>query len=535
MLRRLSISNLAIIEGAQISFTPGLNVLSGETGAGKSIIVDALGLALGARADTGLVRAGADSALVTAEFEGQQIETLSRRVGGSRSVARIDGEPVTVQELAEAARALASIHAQHATQVLATPGAHLAALDRLLPGPAVTALAEYRAAFQERAALLVERDQLLANEREGARRQDMLTFQVKEIDSLALQPDETDRLHAERERLRHAQQIAEGIGLAASLLEDDEINVGDLLARALRSLESAARYDPSLGPLHRDLQGAAEAARAVARELQAAGALEADPRRLEAIESRLDAIEKVQRKYGATITEVLEYRDRAAAELAGLESSSERLADLEARRARLETVCDQLAAQLTDARAEAASTLEQGVARTLRDLAMAKAVFTVRLGPRTGQLGPGGRDEVEFWLAANPGEPAQPLDRVASGGELSRVMLAIAGVADPGTPTLVFDEIDSGIGGEAARAVGDRLRRVSRGRQVLVVTHLPQIAAFAENHLHVTKLTERGRTVVEVHRLEGEPRVEELARMLGGTRTDVALKHARELLGTSRP
>jgi len=280
---------------------------------------------------------------------------------------------------------------------------------------------------------------------------------------------------------------------------------------------------------------AAEAVRAVARELQAAGPQEADPRRLEAIEARLDAIDKVQRKYGATISEVLEYRNRAATELASLESSAERLASLEAGLARVESTCDRLAALLTSARTEAARVLERGVAQTLRALAMSKACFTVRLRPRADGLGPAGRDEVEFWLAANPGEPAHPLDRVASGGELSRVMLAVAGVADPGTPTLVFDEIDSGIGGEAARAVGDRLRRVAHGRQVLVVTHLPQIAAFAENHLHVTKLTERGRTVVEVRRLEGEARVEELARMLGGTRTDVARSHARELLRASAP
>jgi len=518
MLEALEAQNLAVIESVAVEFAPGLNVLTGETGAGKSLLVDALALLLGAKADPGLIRPGAEAALVTAWIDGK---AYSRRIG-SRSTPRIEGEVVTLSELAEAVGQKVALYAQHAAQSLTRREAQRRMLDSLVPEKILRA---YRAAFEAYKKTAAELAALKEAAREREHKLDLLRFQVQEIAEARLTPGEDEALLAERERLRHLDLLRERLAEAAELLIGEADAVG-AVGRAAAAVEAASRHDPELVPIARELESNEEALSALAREIEdRLLGLEADPERLAEVESRLAQIERLKRKYGDTIEAILAYQESAERQLAELENAEDRIAELSTR---LEQLAAELKAQghaLREARRQAKARLEVGVQEELHALGMPEATFQVDLVPLP-EPGPFGLEEVRFLLSANPGLPPAPLEKAASGGELSRTLLALLLTSGFGAETVVLDEIDAGVGGEAARALADRLARLAQTRQVIVVTHLPQIAARAERHFRISK--HRGRAVAE--RLEGEARIRELARMLSGGYEPEAIAHARALL-----
>ena len=521
MLERLEVQNLAVFPAAELELGPGLNVLTGETGAGKSLLVDALALLLGGRPGPGLVRPGAEAALVAAWIDGR---VYSRRIG-ARSTPRIEGEVVTLEELAEAVGARVALYAQHAAQSLARPQAQRAMLDALVPGELVDG---YRRAYRRRQALRDEVARLRRATREREQRLDLLRFQVAEIQAAAPDPEEEAELLRTRERLLHLETLRERLGEALGWLTGEADAVGGV-GRAARAVEAAARHDPELAPLAEELTGAEAALSALARELEdRLLGLEADPEALAAAEERLAVYRRLRRKYGDTVEAVLAHLAAALEELAELEAAEDRLEESEAALAEAERNLAEAAAALTQARKRAAGRLEAGTQRELAGLGLAGAVLEVALTPLP-EPGPHGAEEVRFRFSANPGLPPAPLEKAASGGELSRTLLALLLASGLDAETVVLDEIDAGVGGEAARALAERLARLARRHQVIVVTHLPQIAALAQVHYRVRK-DARG-AVAE--RVVGEARVRELARMLSGTYSAEALRHAEALLAVA--
>ncbi|WP_018111346.1 DNA repair protein RecN [Thermus igniterrae] len=517
MLLRLEVQNLAVIREAVLELSPGLNVLTGETGAGKSLLVDALSLLLGGKAE-GLLGPFGDSLLVTAFF---QERVLSRRVGG-RSTPRVDGEVVSLKELQEEAERWLSLHAQHTALALLSPRRQRELLDALL-SPSL--LAAYAEAYAHHQALLGEKRALEEALRAKGEREDLLRFQLKEIAEVHPRPGEDEELEREAERLRHLETLRERAGKAYALLAQG--GAVDRLQGAVRELRAGGRHDPALQALARDLEAALEGAQAVARELEDyLEGLEGDPERLSALEARLALLERLKRKYGPTLEAVLAYGERARAELAALEGGEERLWELEGALEEAKAALLEAGEALSKARQEAAQRLREGMEGELAELGFPHPRFRVDLKPLPDP-GPFGLEEVAFRFAPNPHLPPAPLSAL-SGGELSRVALALALLTGAEAPTVVFDEIDTGLGGETAWKVAERLARLAQTRQVLVVTHLPQIAARAHRHLRVVKEGE----AVRVEALEGEARVRELARLLSGQYTEAALSHARLLLET---
>uniref|UniRef100_A0A7C5VG08 DNA repair protein RecN n=1 Tax=Thermus caliditerrae TaxID=1330700 RepID=A0A7C5VG08_9DEIN len=519
MLLRLEVQNLAVIRQAALELGPGLNVLTGETGAGKSLLVDALALLLGAKAE-GLLGPFGDSLLVTAFFAGEEERVLSRRVG-ARSTPRVDGEVVSLKELQEEAERWLSLHAQHAALALLSPKRQRELLDALLP-PSL--LEGYREAYAHHQALLQEKRALEEALRSRSEREDLLRFQLREILEARPRPGEDQELAEEAEKLRHLEALRERAGKAYTALAEG--GTLDLLQGAIRELRAGGRFDRTLFALAEDLESALEGARAVARELEDyLEGLEGDPERLAALEARLALLERLKRKYGPSLEEVLAHAARAEEELAALQGGEERLEELErALRAARETLLERGEA-LSQARSQAAEALERGMEAELSALGFPQARFLVDLNPLP-EPSPQGLEEVAFRFSANAHLPPAPL-AAASGGELSRIALALALRTGAEAPTVVFDEMDTGVGGETAWQVAERLARLAETRQVLVVTHLPQIAARAHRHLRVRKEGQE----VRVEVLEGEERVRELARLLSGQYTEAALAHARLLLG----
>jgi len=532
VLLALELKDFAIIDELKVAFAPGLNVLTGETGAGKSILVDALTLLIGGRADARAVRTGAKSALIQGFFSGEDApEVLARRLQSSgRSTARLDGELVTVGELALTGARLVAIHGQHASQTLLESAEQRRLLDRLLSSKSQEALGRYGERYRAFTARSRELAELRERVRERARRLDILSFQVDEIDRAKLQPGEEARLQEALESLRHAERIVQGAGSALHHLSEGEVSAVDLLGSALRDLEAAGRYHPALRTLAGELQDALMSVQATSAEVaDFLSSFEAGAGELEALERRLSLIETLKLKYGDTVEAILAFREEAGRELGALQNAESDMSRLEAEREALERELTDLAAQLSAARQGAAARLSQEVTQQLRPLGMANAQFIAEVAPTDG-FTPSGKDAVTFFFSANLGEPPAPLAAVASGGELSRVMLALNVVTGSDLPTLTFDEVDAGLGGATARAVGGLLKRLAGEHQVLVVTHLPQVAAFADAHFRVEKLETDGRTVTRVTQLSGEAREAELARMLSGAVTPTALAHARELL-----
>ena len=557
MLREIRVRNFAVIDAVTAVFGPGLNVLTGETGAGKSMLIDAILLIRGARAQTDVIRTDAATATVEAVFDveprGPAAEVLDdaglaldhgqlvvrRELAHSgRHRAFVNDSPVTVGLLERLGDHLVEIHGQHEHQRLLEAARQLELLDRFgeadeLRDRVGELVAKHRAAKAE-----VERAR--AAERERAQREDLLRFQLSELDAARLRPGEEEELRAERRRLQHAGRLAAGLAEAGGLLSEDEGSATSRMHRAARVLRDLSRIDPAFAAPADAVDGAGallEDALAAIRTLREG--VTVAPGRIESIDERLDVLVRLRRKYGDTETVMLAFRDEAAAELERLGRHEEILAEQERMLGELHAELTEAAVALSERRRAAAERLAVEAERELSQLGMDRARFAIAVepGPLT-DVGPRGLDRVEFRLSANPGEELRPLARVASGGELSRTMLALKAVlarADR-VPTMIFDEVDAGIGGRVAAVVAQKLAKAAEGRQVLCVTHLAPIAARAGHHVRVSKVVRAGRTRVSAEVLDGEARVEEVARMVAGERvTDTARGHARELLGRPGP
>ncbi len=567
MLEELRVEDYALVDRLELSFSRGLNALTGETGAGKSILIDAVQAVLGRRAGADSVRQGRERAYIEAAFsvapdspaagllrelgymdEGDELLVLSREISaGGRSKCRINGRLVNLSQLAEVGELLVEIHGQHEGASLLVPARHLELLDALGGAEVGSLRTEVGELAAERRRLLDAIERLDTSARERLRREELLRFQVEEIASARLEPGEEERLEEEKARLAHAERLMQGASAAyAALYEGSETapSALDAAGGALRSLEQLVALDRGLQPavelLGQAVVGLQEAAHELRRYVEG---VEANPARLQEVEERLQLIASLKRKYGGSVEEVLAYFQRASEELAGLTREEESLEALRRRLAEVEERLADRASKLSDARRRAADRAAGEICRRLAQLAMPHARFEVQMrresdptgievdGERVA-VGPKGIDKVEFLFSANPGEPPRPLAKIASGGEMSRVMLAIKSVLAEIDPcdTLIFDEVDAGIGGRTADAVAEALWQLSRSRQVLVVTHLAQIASRADRHLAVEKRETGGTTEVSVAEVSGEERVREIARMLGGSGTPAGLQHAKELL-----
>lgn len=531
MLERIELRNFAIVDELGIDLEAGLNVLTGETGAGKSIVVDGLSVLIGERPDAAMIRVGSESALIQGMFRHAGMGSAGRRlVRDGRNTARIDGELVSVSELAERSGAEVAIFGQHASQQLLDAAAQREQLDRMLDEAGRDARARYRDAFEDYRRTGVELRRLQEAQRERARQLDMLRFQRDEIDRAALSPGEDDRLEHEARGLKHAERIVSGVARAVEMLASADPSATELLASAHREIDGAGRFHDQIATLAAELAEVVAGAQAVSAELEDfLEDFESDVSRLDKVEARISQIEGLKRKYGASLDEVLAFRSRLGEELTALESDESNLTRLETHLEALAGELESAGRALSIARHDAGKALAEGVARLLPRLAMPDARFEVSFEP-TGAFGADGRERIHFSFSANRGEPLASLAGVASGGELSRLMLAIHVVSGTDVPTVVFDEVDAGIGGQTARAVGELLRRIATERQVLVVTHLPQVAAYAHAHFAVAKEERGGRTVTRVARLDPEQREAELARMLSGALTEASRRNARELL-----
>ena len=560
MLLELAVTNYAIIDRLTLDFRPGFTALTGETGAGKSILIGAIDLLLGGRASADLVRTGEEEAVVEARFavgdepetrrivaeggfgDGDEIVVRRSLSRSGRGRATINGRMAPVSLLREVGTRLLNVYGQHEHQSLLDSARHLDLLD------AFGGHADLRAAVERDhgriAGLRADLARLEREGRERAQREDMLRFQIAEIERAGLRPDEEAELRERRNVLAHARKLREIAAEGEQVLYAEENAVHERLAAVSRRLDEAAAIDRDFDGARQAVHQAAllvEEARTRLREAEAR--LDFDPRELQEIEDRLALVQDLKRKYGADVAEVLAHLERCRAELLALSHSEERREELArefaAARARL---VDEAAA-LTQARKKAAERMAAALRKELASLEMRGAVFAAPVEPlsEAGEgldlegvvVGPRGADRVEFLLSANVGEEPRPLARIASGGELSRIMLAIKRVLERSerVPTLIFDEVDAGIGGQVAEVVGQKLAKVAADHQVLVVTHLPQIARWADHHLYVGKATRAGRTRTEVRALAGDERVREIARMLAGARiTDQALAHAREML-----
>lgn len=530
-LRELTVENLAVVERVRLPLSPGFTVLTGETGAGKSLVVDAMALVLGARASADQVRSGADAARVEAIFDappldpgdamadvvaaGDGLAIVRREVGADgRSIARVNDRTVTVGGLASLGTRLGEIHGQHDQQRLLEPAHQLALLDGF-GGHAtlVASVAEAHRAWRATVAAAVE---LLTDAHELARRMELLRHQVDEIAGAAPRSGEDAELEAQLRAAEHAETIARAAAEAVAALRDDG-GASDLLGAAERSLLGAAQHDERFTPLADRASGLAAEAAELARDAAAAGeGIDLDPNARAAAEERLALLYDLRRKYGDSLEAVIAFGSAAAAELERLENQEGERERLRAEEQRLRADLETRAADLARARGEAATRLSDAVNAELPPLGLPSGAFGVALEPV--EIGPSGGDRVTFTFAPNPGEPPRPLGRIASGGEASRLSLALKVVlaAADETPLLVFDEVDAGVGGRNASALGERLRQLSRYHQVLCVTHLPQVAAFADEHIVVGKRVSEGRTATEARTLDAEARAQELAAMLAG-------------------
>ncbi len=534
MLAELRVENLLLIERAELRLAPGLNVLTGETGAGKTVLAHALDLLLGGRARTGIVRPGAPEAYVEGVFEvGSEDVVLARRVGADgRTRAYVNGRSAAVGDLRELADGLLSFYGQHEHRKLTLASAQLDLLDGFCGTAQAARRAECGHAWRDLRDLHAALEEL--RERAGARERelDLLAFEIDEIERIDPSAAEHEELLGRRGRLRHVEALrGAAVGGASALEPEDGAGACALLAAAAGALDDVRGVDPALDELATRLHAALVETQDVAAELRRAGeGLDAAPGELEATEERLALLDRLARKHGGSIDAVLEHAERCRARRDELADAEVALEQMTERIAAAQAQYDALAEQLHDARAGAAGALADAVRGRLGALAMEGASFDISLAAR--EPGPAGADAAEMLIAPNPGVPAAPLRETASGGELSRVMLALLGAANAGgTTTLVFDEVDAGIGGHTAHAVAEQLRALADGRQIIAITHLPQIAAVGGRHFRIAKdaSVEPARTTVQ--ELASRELVGELVRMLGGQDGDVAARrHAKELL-----
>ena len=553
MLEHLHIRNVALIKESEISFGDGLNILTGETGAGKSMIIDSLQFALGGRAGKDFLRHGEKQAAVEALFSVQS-QALTEKLAengitpeedgtllitrtlseAGKSVCRINGSTVTVGMLKEIAEDMIDIYGQHEHQSLLNPVKHIRLLDRFCGAGFGEAMEEYKNSRQRLKDLEKQLTILIGDESQREQRMDMLLFQKEEIEAAELQEGEEDALLEQKKRLSSMERLIRLTGESVTLLYDGDDRAPsacDQLGDALAKLREAAEYDAALSPLADALADGYAAVEDCARELKReAEKQEADPEELERIEERLQLFYKLKRKYGGSIEAVLEFYEKAVQELEFLSNSSEKAAELFAEKEAEEKRLSALAETLTARRRATAEQVEEQIETALHDMEMKHARFHIQIEEKA-DWGADGKDKVEFLISANAGEPLKPLAKIASGGEMSRVMLALKTVlvdADE-IGTFIFDEIDTGVSGRTARRVGEKMRLLGGKRQLLCITHLPQIAAMADNHFLIEKESDAGETVTRVTALDEEGAVREVARLMNDV-TETTLAAARELL-----
>jgi DNA repair protein RecN (Recombination protein N) len=541
LLRFLSIRHLAVIDRLELEFAPGLNVLTGETGAGKSILVGAVGLLVGGRASAEMVRTGEDSAVVEAIFDaadGREILVRREVSAQGRSRAAVDNGLVTSAALREACGGLVDLHGQHEHQLLLDPAAHLDLLDEY-GGLASerSAVAETFAGWQR---LRSERDRLQMGEREKAARAEFLAFQLAEIERVAPRPGEDEELAGTRQVLANADKLQRLCGEAYDALYEGDHAVLAALGTVWRKLGNLAELDPRFSPYLDGRDGVKSQLEDLAFFLRSyASSIDASPQRLQEIEDRLALLERLKKKHGPTLGDVIVKADVLRGELHDLQHSSERAAELDRELETARQAYLRAGQSLSTGRRTAAATFARTLEKALIDLAMPRTRCEIRLTPVASETewSERGLECGEFYISPNPGEDLRPLARIASGGELSRIMLALKTLASTDAPgkTLIFDEVDAGIGGAVADVVGSRLQRLGDRFQVLCITHLPQIAAHGAAHFRISKRVKGGRTVTDVVRLDGVDREQELARMIAGADASASvMASAREMLETRK-
>ncbi len=548
MLRSLHIENIAVVERADVEFSPGLNVLTGETGAGKSIIIDALYAVAGARTSRELVRSGADKCVAAAVFDPEGTEDWCRENGvecadgelvvqrsitaDGRGSARVNGMPVAVSQLRQLGALLVDIHGQNDGRLLLDEGRHLAYLDAF----AGVDTGEYAACYREYTGALRRIERLTQDDTSRRQTVEALTLRVAELEKAALRPDEEEELEQRSELLRNAERLREAADGAYEALYAGECSAVSLTGEARGWLDRARRWSAELAGADDGLrEAAALLADAAERVRDFRESLDFSPEEFDRVESRLSMLRRLEKKYNAAdAAGLIAIYDEAQRRLTELDDSSEALARLEKERERLERRCRAEADKLTAARTAAAGRLSEQVERELRELSMPSVRFAVEITPV--KLGTSGADAVRFLMSANAGEKPGSIARIASGGELSRIMLALKNVfgANDGIPTAVFDEIDTGVSGIAASRVAEKLADIGRHKQVLCISHLPQIAAMASSQYRIEKTERGGRTYTTVEPLDGEGRARELARLIGGDNvTETTLQAAREALAAA--
>jgi len=561
MLKELNIKNFAIIDQLRVEFTPGLNAFTGETGAGKSIVVDALNLALGERANADLIRTGCQEAVVEADFEldsrslkevsallaeqGIELQAnedlIVRRVLSSsgKNKVYINGSLANLTALAALGAVLADIHGQHEHQSLLAIERQMEMLDSF--GNLDSLREEVAAIYARLMDVRKELAKLETGERDRAQREDILRFQKNEIDAAMLKPGEDLELANMQKVLANSERLAALCTMVDEALYSSDDSVVTMLIKSINGLKDIVEIDKKLTGAIDLCESARAQIEEAARELSSySSGMEFDSERLEQVGDRLDLIHKLKKKYGNTIEEILEFGARAGVELDRMERSIEEIERLKSEIQAIKFGLTDKVNELTGKRGTAAKDLEKKVEAELAHLGMKKTTFTLKITQEPGgdtldghKIDPRGADRVEFLISPNPGEESKPLAKIASGGELSRVMLALKSILVEGDriPTVVFDEVDAGIGGAVAEEVGKKLKRIAAKRQVFCITHLPQIASMADSHYGVSKSVKKDRTSTEVRLLEQKERVDEIARMLGGKIiTEATIKHAEEMM-----
>ena len=548
MLELLHIENIAIIEAADIEFAPGFNALTGETGAGKSIVIDSLSAVLGQRTSRELIRTGADKAFVSAAFSGVE-PGLTEELGiqpepdgtlllqreiqtDGKNVCRINGRPVTVSQLRALGTRLLNIHGQHDGQQLLDEEQHIVYLDSF--GKTEALINAYTEKYRHFTDIRRQISALQMDEAEKARRVDTLQYQIEELKRAKLKPGEEEELTARRGMLRNAEKFLDAVAGADYALNGDDSGGGALsaLRQAQDALGGVRHLDDAFGQLYERLGEAYSEVYDIAATVEdKRGELDVSPGELDRVESRMDQLYRLKKKYGATVEDMLEYLRRCTEELAQIEDAGDTLARLEYELSGAEKAARQAANALSDARKASAERLTEQILSELRQLDMGKIRFAVDFAEKP--LDGDGVDTVRFLMSANVGEELRPIHKIASGGELARIMLAMKNVLSEQdhVGTMVFDEVDTGVSGRAAQKVAEKMARISRRKQVLCVTHLPQLAAMADTHFSVEKGERNGRTYTEVRRLDREQRRQELARLTGGSHvSQTMLDGAEELL-----
>lgn len=561
MLKSISIKNIALISQLNVDFSDGLNIITGETGAGKSIIIDSINLALGERAGRELIKTGESRGSVEAVFSVSEslyplldeagIEPCDGEIIISRdislpkaesqnikSVCRVNGTMISLSELKALTEHMVDVHGQHEHQSLLSQSRHMGILDAFSPAtilPLKNSCAELFSAYRK---IRREMNSGFVSEQEREQRMDILTYQLNEIDAVAPEAGEDERLDAEIELLANGERIMQALYSASSALSNGEHGALTCAKSALNDLYPITAFSTEYKEIADALSESYYALEAAADQLRsAADGFSFDAKRLDEAQGRSSAISTLKRKYGNSIEAVLEFAEKARTELDDLRNSEKRRAQLAAELEKTQKQYESAAQKLTEIRRSAAAELKEKVEENLKDLGLGKSVFEVYIADLEGEVpSADGKDYVEFMFSANPGEPKKPLRKVASGGEMSRIMLALKNVlADTDDiDTLIFDEIDTGISGNAATVVGMKMSSIARKKQVLAITHLPQIAAFADSHYLVEKLQGDDVTTSTLSLLTGDDRVREVARIMGGADSELALRHAAELIANAK-